>query len=343
MNTLLRSLVGGIGLALIPVLIGVFVMLIGETAQVRTVNFFLINLIIVLGLQVSMGNSNIANLGHVTFMGIAAYGAAVLSIPITIKATILPDAPFGVSEVQLGVVQAALIGIAVSTCFAFLTGLVLSRQSGIAATIITLALIVVVHTVFINWNELTRGARALYGIPIKTNIVWLMAVAAIAVVIARLFRDSTLGVQLRASGEDFLAAAAMGVNVTRLRLVAWVLSGAIISVAGVMYTFLIGSISPKSFYFETVFLTLAMLILGGMRSVSGAVIGAVVVTIGFEFMRYLESAPEIVGFQLPQIFGLTGFFLGTIIVLSMALRPDGIVGNDELDEMLQNRVRDRQG
>ena len=102
-----------------------------------------------------------------------------------------------------------------------------------------------------------------------------------------------------------------------------------------MYAYLIGSISPKSFYFEATFLTLAMLILGGTRSVSGAVIGAVVVTVGFEIMRYFESAPEILGLQLPQIFGLTGFFLGGTIVLFMALRPDGLIGNDEIDEIFE--------
>ena len=84
-----------------------------------------------------------------------------------------------------------------------------------------------------------------------------------------------------------------------------------------------------------------MLILGGMRSVSGAVVGAIVVTIGFELMRYLESAPEIGNVQLPQIFGLTGFFLGITIVVFMALRPGGIVGDDEFDELVERRMRIR--
>ena len=169
----------------------------------------------------------------------------------------------------------------------------------------------------------------------STNTVWLMLISAGAVIAARLFRDSKSGVQLRASGEDIDAAEAMGVNIRWLRLVAWTLSAAIIAVGGVMYAYLIGSISPKSFYFEATFLTLAMLILGGTRSVSGAVIGAVVVTVGFEIMRYFESAPEILGLQLPQIFGLTGFFLGGTIVLFMALRPDGLIGNDEIDEIFE--------
>jgi len=126
-----------------------------------------------------------------------------------------------------------------------------------------------------------------------------------------------------------------------MRLIAWVSGSAIIALAGVLYAYLIGTMSPKSFYFEAVFLTLAMLILGGMRSVSGAVIGSIVVTIGFELMRYFENGPEIFGLDLPEMLGLTGFFLGGIIVLFMALRPSGLVGDEELDEFIARRRRER--
>ena len=257
------------------------------TTQVRVTNIFFINMIVVLGLQVTMGNSNVANLGHVTFMGIAAYIAAILVIPVAIKMSILRTAPFGLTHVELSPVLAALIAVAITTAIAFIIGLVITRQSGIAGTIVTLAWLVIVHVVIVNWIDLTRGPRALYGIPVSTNTVWLMFISAGAVIATRLFRDSKSGVQLRASGEDIDAAEAMGVNIRWLRLVAWTLSAAIIAVGGVMYAYLIGSISPKGFYFEATFLTLAMLILGGT------------------------------------------------IVLFMALRPDGLIGNDEIDEIFE--------
>lgn len=341
MSRYLRSLRGGLLLSAIIVLIGVLAMAFGESAQIRIVNFFFINMIITIGLQVTMGNSNVVNLGHVSFMGIAAYAAAVLAIPIAIKGVIIPNAPFGLSHVAYGTIPAALVGIGISTVIAFLAGLLLTRQTGIAASIATLALMVIVHTVIVNWTQVTRGLVALYGIPMTTNVVNLMLITAGCAVVARLFRDSKMGVQLRASGEDVLAAASMGVNVRRLRLIAWVLSAVIISVGGVMYAYLIGTMSPKSFYFDAVFLTLAMLILGGMHSVSGAVVGSIVVTIGFEIMRYLENGPLVLGVQLPQMLGLTGFFLGAIIVLFMALRPGGIVGDEELDEIVERRLRER--
>ena len=327
-----RSLLAALMLALIPIVIGLVVFAFGETSQVRVFNLFLINLIIVVGLQVFMGNAKVVNLGHITWMGIGGYTAAILTMPLAVKSMAIPDAPFGLADLELGVATAAILALLLTCAVATLIGLVLTGESGITATILTIALLVIFHTIVVNWTELTRGARALFGIPVASNIWLLLAVSTVVIAVARLFRDSALGVQLRASGESRLAAECMGVNVRLLRLVAWVLSAGIIGIGGVMYVFLVGSISPKSFYFETTFLTLAMLILGGMGTVSGAVVGAVVVTVGFEIMRYFESGPELLGVDLPEFLGLTGFYLGLVIVVFMALRPQGLVGIDEIDE-----------
>ncbi|MGB3642902.1 MAG: branched-chain amino acid ABC transporter permease [Mesorhizobium sp.] len=337
MNGSLRSLKGAALTALLPVVIALVVIALGDGAQVRILSIFLINLVIVIGLQMFMGNSNIVNLGHVTFMGIAGYAAAVLTIPTTIKQTIIPNAPFALATFQLGPIEAGIVAIVVAMAIALIVGVVITRESGISATILTLALLVIMHTVLANWVDLTRGMRALYGIPMTANVWILLAAAVAAIFFGRWFRDSPFGIQLRASGESRIAAESAGVNVRFLRLTAWVLGSGIVGLGGVLYVYLIGSISPKSFYFDTTLLTLAMLILGGMHSISGAVIGVIVVTAGFEIMRFFETSPIIFGAQIPEFLGLTGFFLGLIIVLSMALRPKGLVGTDEIDESWQRR------
>lgn len=337
MTDLQHSLKGAALTALLPILITVLVVAFGSGAQERIVNLFLINVILVIGLQVFMGNSNVVNFGHISFMGIAGYMAAILSIPVAIKKTIIPNAPFDLATFQLGPIEAAVIAILLAMAIALIVGLVIVRESGISATILTLALLVIVHTVIANWVELTRGMRALYGVPMTINTWLVLTVAVLVIFLGRWFRDSSVGLQLRASGENLIAAESSGVNVRRLRLVAWVLSASIVAAGGVLYVYLIGSVSPKSFYFDTTLLTLAMLILGGMNSVSGAVIGVIVVTAGFEIIRYFESSPVILGVKLPEFLGLTGFFLGLIIVLSMAFRPTGIVGTDEIDEVVRRR------
>ncbi len=334
-----RSLRGAALTALLPIVIAILVVAFGSGAQERILNLFLINVILVIGLQVFMGNSNVVNLGHISFMGIAGYMAAILSIPVAIKKTIIPNAPFALATFQLGPVEAAVLAVLVAMLIALIVGIVIVRESGISATILTLALLVIVHTILANWVELTRGMRALYGVPMTINTWLVLAVTVAVIFLGRWFRDSSVGLQLRASGESLIAAESSGVNVRLLRLVAWVLSAGVVAVGGVLYVYLIGSVSPKSFYFDTTLLTLAMLILGGMNSISGAVIGVIVVTAGFEIMRYFESSPVILGVKLPEFLGLTGFFLGLIIVLSMALRPKGMVGTDEIDEVVLRKRR----
>lgn len=339
MTELVRACKGAALLALIPIAIGLLVVAVGSNSQVRVLNFFLINLIIVIGLQIFMGNSKVVNFGHITFMGIAGYTSAILTMPLAAKSMTIPDAPFGLAELQIGALEAAVIAVLFACILALVVGIVIARESGISATILSIALLIIFHTIFVNWIELTRGMRALFAIPVKTN-VWLLLIAtSFVILIARVFRESALGVQLRASAESRLAAESMGVNVRALRLIAWVLSAAVVALGGVFYVHLVGSISPKSFYFETTFLTLAMLILGGMNSVSGAVVGAIVVTVGFEIVRYFEMSPIVFGIKLPEFLGLTGFFLGLTIILVMALRPQGLVGADEFDEIWRNRRR----
>ena len=89
----------------------------------------------------------------------------------------------------------------------------------------------------------------------------------------------------------------MGVNIFKLRLVAWTLGGLILALSGICYADYLGTISARPFYFSHVFLTLAMLILGGMRSITGAVIGTILITFGLEGVRFMETGPTILGLK----------------------------------------------
>lgn len=329
--------------AIVLVLAGTMIGLFGEPFQIRVAYMFFVNLVIVLGLQVFMGNSTVANLGHISFAGIAAYTVAVLHTPAALKATLIPTAPFGLADIQLDFVSASVIALLVTAAVAWVTGLGLCRLSGVAATIGTLALLVIVHVILINWIDVTRGPRAFFGIPVALSLPWAIGASVIAIFLAKLFRDSNIGLQLRASGDNHLAARAMGVDVMQVRLKAWVLSACLVGLGGILFALFMGTIAPKSFYFHQTFLTIAMLILGGMRGVSGAITGTVVVAAGFELVRSLESGPEILGMQLPTMFGLTGFFLGAVIVLALALRPDGLLGNDEFEDYWRNYRRRKEG
>lgn len=332
-----RALAGAAVLVLVIVAVGILMGGFASPYHQRLFFTFLVNLIAVLGLQVFMGNSDITHFGHIGFMGISAYVTAILATPVAIKGSALATAPFGLNTFAIAPLLAVLIAVLVTLAVAFLVGVMMVRQNGVPATIATLAFLVIVNVVAMNWVDLTRGPRAFYGIPVKATIAWGLASASFAILLARAFRDSKWGLQLRASSEDVAAASAVGVRIRKLRFAAWMLSAFMMAIAGSLFTLFVGTISPKSFYFDLTFLTLAMLILGGMHSVTGAVVGCVIVTIGVEIMRFLESGPVVAGLQLPEMFGLTGFFLGLIIVLSMTFRPSGLMGADEIDDLWHRR------
>ncbi len=339
MPPLLRSILGGLVVAIPVVVIGVLILWLAPPYQVRIAFAGYVNLVIVVGLQIFMGNANIGNFGHSAFVGVGAYFVAILATPLAAKKLSIPNAPFGLSQVVLDPIVAAVVALGIVGVLALLTGFIISRLSGIAASIVTLSLLIISHGVFINYTDLFKGAQAFFGIPVVIGLPTAIAVAVAAIVVARVFRDSQDGVQLRASADDVLAARTFGVNVVKLRFKAWVLSALVCGAAGILYAYFMGAVIARAFFFQQVFLTLAMLILGGMRTVSGAVVGCAILSIGLEAIRSLESGATVMGVKLPEMLGLSGLSLGAVIVLGMAFRPNGIMGRLELDELAAGWLR----
>ena len=320
----------------ILILIGLLVALFGSPSDKRIAITFFVNVVLVQGLQIFMGNSGVTNFGFISFAAIGAYTSAILTVPVTIKFITIPNAPLGLSDVQVGFGLGLISAVAFTALVATGFGLALTRQVGIATEIATLAMLVIVHVTLINWVDVTGGARAFYGIPTNTTLPIAIAAACLVVLVARLFRDSETGLQLRASREDPIAAVAMGIPVQRLRLIAWVLSAAIIGFGGALLAHFLGVIDPDAFYLRTTFLIMAMLLLGGSTTTSGPVIGAILVTFIWELMREIEEGPVVLGIDLPQFFGLPVLLLGVLIMVVMKFRPAGLLSNHEIDKWTTN-------
>ena len=329
-----RGFVGAALLTIILVIIGLITSYFGSRYQLRLVYSTYVNLLVVLGLQVFMGNARITNLSHSAFMGIGAYAAAICVTPVNIKALSLPNAPWGLNAFSLDPLSSALIAIVITGTVALLVGLMIVRLSGIGATIVSLAFLVIVHSLFLYRTDIFKGNQAFFGIPQVFNLASVIALSAVVVFSVRIFRESKWGVALRASADDEVGALSMGVEMYRLRLIAWVFSGMLLSVAGIAYAYFLGTISARPFYFNHVFLTLAMLIFGGMRTVTGAVLGTFVISLGLEMVRWLETGPVFLGIDLPEALGLSGIALGVVIVFTMALRPSGIMGEHEIEDLV---------
>jgi branched-chain amino acid transport system permease protein len=312
------------------VLLALVVDLFGGVILGRIVTVLFINLALVLSLQMFMGNSGVASFAHIGFMGIGAYASALFSMSPQAKAIALRDLYSILAQVQLPFILALLIGATIAALVAALVGFPLMRLSGAASVIATFALLIIIHVVLVNWSEVTNGPRTLFGIEGYTTL-WVSAAWGIFfVILAYWFRETSLGLKLRASREEEQAAASIGINIVMVRWVAFVLSAFVAGVAGALWAHFITAFSPLAFYLTQTFLVIAMLIIGGTGSVSGAVVGTAVVTAIFEGLRGIENAINLAGTLPFTVSGLTEVCLSTAMIVILILRPAGITGGQEL-------------
>jgi branched-chain amino acid transport system permease protein len=305
-------------------------------ALARLATLYLIYVTAVVGMQIYSGNSGIISFGHAGFMALGAYGSALLTIQPAVMSTSLPHLPIWLAGIAGG--QSLLVGMAgamlVVCLVAILFGLPLARLGGSAASIATLGFLVIVHVTLVASTDITRGSQTFFGVPRGISVFTALSVALIAVAVARIYRGTKGGLALRAAREDEIAARASGVNVERQRFVAWVLSALVSGASGVLLAHFLGAFSPKDFYFNLTFLLMSMLILGGISTVSGAVGGTALIVVMVNLLRRLEGGAEVLGLQLPEVFGLTDIGVGLVILLVMYRLRDGLFGMREVDERL---------
>ena len=306
----------------------------GSDADIRIAIQFLIYLVLAVGLQAFTGTSGVLTFGYPAFMGLGAYTAGILTTTPVIKETSIPDAPAFLRTAELGFVEATAIAVVVVMVVAFLTGIPILRLSGTAATVATFGLLVIGVAVFTNLDAVTSGARGFTGIPEYTTLYWALGFAALAILVARLTRDSGLGLRLRSSRNDEVAARAAGVRIHRSRLVAWTISAGIAALAGSLFAHFALVAAPRNFYLDLAVLVITMAIIGGF-SISGAVIGAGVVSLVSEFLRRAESTGISIGpIDLDEVAGLVNLGVAVLILAVLILRPQGLVGRWEVDEWI---------
>ncbi|EWY37759.1 hypothetical protein N825_09265 [Skermanella stibiiresistens SB22] len=296
-----------------------------DTVQV-TVAEMMIRVIVVVGLYVFIGNSGIISFGHIGFMCVGAYAAAWATAQPTFKQIMLSGLPVFLQEAEYPFLVAVAGSFALPALVALILGAAIMRLSGTACSIATFAFLVIVNSVYSNWDSVTAGVSSIIGIPTVVG-PWIgFAFALLAIAVAHLFQISRFGLMLRASRDDEVAARASAVDVLKVRLAAFVLSAALVGMGGGLYAQFLGILTVDPFYLNLSFITLAMLVVGGMFSLTGAVCGVVAVTAIVEVLRFLERGG--LGVALPQ--GSQELGLGVLMALILVFRPKGLTGGREL-------------
>lgn len=263
--------------------------------------------IFALGLNILTGYTGLVSLGHAGFVAIGAYTASLCAV-----------------KLGLNFFVATLLGMLVAACIGVLLGLPTLRVSGTYLSIITLGFGEIVKMVAMNWSSVTNGTLGIKNIPkpslfgfkltiANNGIYYLMLVfVLITAVFCMMLVKSKIGRALQAIRGDEMASTMMGINITAYKILAFVISACICALGGALYATLIGYIDPNTFNFDVSTMILSVVILGGMGTLRGMFIGAMI----------LIALPEVSRFLMEYRFVL----YGVILVVMMRFRPQGILG-----------------
>lgn len=304
--------------------------LFGDNALARMAAQTLIRVTFVVGLWVFFGNSGVVSFGHAGFMAIGAYCSAWLTLRPQMKGMFLPDLwPF-LANAEWHVFPAAIVSGLLASLVALLAGAAILRLSGIAASIATFALLAIIYTVYSSWEGVTGATSSVVGL-VRYSDQWVtLGWASFTVLAAAWYANSASGLALRASREDEVAADACGINMYRHRLISFTISAFFAGVAGALFGHSLGVLNPSSFYLGVTFITLAMLVVGGIGSLTGAVTGVLVLSIIIEALVRMERGIEVGETTLALPTGAQEIIIGIIMILVLILRPAGLTGGREL-------------
>lgn len=297
---------------------------------VRILLIIALNSIFVLSLSLSNGFTGVFSLGHVGFIGAGAYLSGILSLTVAQKASLLPHLPAFLNWFSLPFLPATLVAGCFTALLAIIVGYPLMRLSGYFVSVATMGFLIIVNVVLINASDFTRGARTFTGVPLDTSLPWVFGWLAVTLFVLWRLVYSPFGRRMKAVRDDTIAASAIGISMLNTRLTAFAIGAFFAGVGGSLYAHYLGSFSPVTFYFAMTMNLIAMLVLGGMGSLSGALIGVVCVSILSELLRSVERGFTIGDITVPALFGASQIVLGFVFILIMIFRPKGIMGEREL-------------
>lgn len=301
------------GLVALPFLVGPYALSLATVVAVTVVG--------VVGLNLLTGVCGLISLGHAGFMAIGAYTAAVLAV-----------------DAGASTVPAVVAGGAAAAASSLLVGVPSLRLKGLYLAITTLAFTVIATHVILNAEGLTRGSAGLFlpvpdlfGLPLASGAAFYLVAllfAAGSVLAALNLMRTRVGRAFAAIRDQDTAAEMMGVDLTRTKLLAFALSAFFTGVSGALLAFHIRYINVDSFALLVSIEALAMIIVGGLGSIAGAVLGTVFMVLLPEAIRI---AFDLFGSGLREAFAtraleVRGLIYGLVIILVLRFQPEGLVG-----------------
>jgi branched-chain amino acid transport system permease protein len=300
-------------IAAVPLLVLIEQLGSGHGLEYLFVNLNHIGVAIILAVSLNLVNGLTGqfSIGHAGFMAIGGYVSAVLLMRGP------EEDPF-----RIFFVLAVLAGASAAALAGYLVGKPSLRLRGDYLAIVTLGFGEIIRVIIEN-TPFFGGAIGLSPIPHRADFAWIWAVAIGTILVAKRLRDSTHGRAFLSVREDEVAAEAMGIDTTGYKVRAFVISAFFAGVAGALSGAFEGNLAPQSFTFVRSFEVVAMVVLGGMGSITGATIAAAVLTILPEYLRAVANLRMV-------IYSLA-------LIALMLLRPRGLLGTREIWDWWRER------
>jgi branched-chain amino acid transport system permease protein len=291
--------------------------------QSTILQFVGINVILAVSLNITNGFVGLFSLGHPAFMTIGGYMTAILTMNSVRKDLMLPDLPQALVDQEWTFLPALLAAGLTAALAAVIVGFPVLRLRGHYLAVATLGLIFIVQSFAVNLSGFTRGALGLSGLPALTSLWWVYLILIATLYVSWQVKHSSLGRTMLAIRENELAAACLGVQVARVRVLAFALGAFFAGIAGGLWVHLVTLISPGSFTFLLAFQLVVMVVIGGAGSITGAGLAAAALTIAAELLRPVEEAAN--------LFGASQIIVAIGVILVLIYRPSGLFGAAEPD------------
>lgn len=288
-----------------------------------------ISSILAVSLNLVNGFTGQFSMGHAGFMSVGAYTSAMITLTLNQKAPGLMSSPVlsilvFLASLYAGGIVASLVG--------YLVGLPSLRLKGDYLAIVTLGFGEIIRVIILNINAV-GGARGLPGISQFTSFGWLFTVLLLTLFVVWRVIHSAQGRRLLAVREDEIAADSMGVNSTQAKVRAFVLGSFFAGTAGGLYAHYFQYLNPATFDFNRSFEVIIMVVLGGMGSLTGSVLAAVLLTAVREALRPLQELTQI-DFRM--------VIYSVFLIVLMLTRPNGLLGTREWMDFLGKRQKQKE-
>lgn len=302
-----------------------------DSYKMKILNLCGIYIILGLSLNLINGFTGLFSLGHAGFMAVGAYTAGLLTMSPAMKEMnffMKPIVPF-LAEVEWPFFPALLMAGVISALMGFLIGSPVLKLKDDYLAIATLGFSEIIRVIFTNTQSLTNGALGLKGLPIYTNIWWSWGAAIFTILFMVFLIKGSYGKALKAIREDEIAAEAMGINLFKHKVMSFTMGAFFAGIGGALLGNLLGTIDPNMFRFVLTFNILLIVVLGGIGSITGTVISAVVVTVAMEALRVLDETVNLGFVTIQGIPGMRMVIFSILLMIVILFYQQGLMGTKE--------------